>query len=64
VNAALVNFLAIARFAATDAKAGSIFGLFIIAATAGEVALALAIVITWYRRKQNLDIQGLEGLHG
>ena len=64
VNAVLINFIAFAHFSASDPHAGSIFGLFIIAATVGEVALALGIVMAIYRRRRLLDIRELKGLHG
>ena len=48
VNAALINFIAFARFggpqgALRDAEAGSLFVLFAVAVTAAEMALALAM---------------------
>ena len=64
INAALINFIAMARFSSNDPHAGSIFSLFIIATTAGEVALALGIVMAIYRRKRLLDIRELKGLRG
>ncbi|HKP95563.1 MAG TPA: NADH-quinone oxidoreductase subunit NuoK [Fibrobacteria bacterium] len=69
VNAALINFVAFARFggthaAAGDAEAGSLFALFAVAVTAAEMALALAIVIAVHRQRRHLDIRELDGLHG
>ncbi len=72
VVAALINFVAFARFGAAsatnvaggDAHAGSIFVFFAVAATAAEMALALALVIALRRRRQSLDITDLDGLHG
>ncbi|HLP42270.1 MAG TPA: NADH-quinone oxidoreductase subunit NuoK [Fibrobacteria bacterium] len=70
VNAALINFVAFARFGDSlgaggrDPEAGSIFALFAVAVTAAEMALALAIVVALHRRRRNLDIVELDGLHG
>ncbi len=69
VNAALINFIAFARFGGThagqgDAQAGSLFALFAVAVTAAEMALALAIVVAVHRQRRHLDIRELDGLHG
>lgn len=69
VNAALINFVAFARFGGPaagphDPEAGSLFALFAVAVTAAEMALALAIVIAVHRRHRNLDLRDLDALHG
>lgn len=66
INAAIINFMAFAHFgtAHMDATAGSIFPLFIIALTSAEMAIALAIVVTIYRRRRNIDVEGLTDLNG
>jgi NADH:ubiquinone oxidoreductase subunit K len=69
VNAALINFIAFARFggpqgAVRDAEAGSLFALFAVGVTAAEMALALAIVIAVHRQRKHLDVRDLDGLHG
>ena len=69
VNAALINFVAFARFGgplapARDPEAGSLFALFAVGVTAAEMALALAIVIAVQRQRRNLDIRELDGMHG
>lgn len=63
-NAANINFISFAYFKAADGVAGSMFVLFIIAISACEMAIALAIVISIYRRNKNLDVYGLERLYG
>jgi NADH-quinone oxidoreductase subunit K len=63
LNAANINFIAFAHFRALDATAGAIFSLFIIAVTACEMAIALAIAIAVYRRHGHLDIDELTELH-
>jgi len=68
VNAALINFVAFARFGGgsgpRDAEAGPIFVLFAVAVTAAEMALGLAIVIALHRARRDLDPTELDGLHG
>lgn len=62
LNAANINFIAFAHFKALDATAGAVFSLFVIAATACEMAIALAIVIAVYRRYGHLDVDELTEL--
>lgn len=79
VNAALINFVAFARFGDQlpgrlpgDPESGSLFALFAVAVTAAEMAIALAIVIALHRRsaaaggraRNSLDVTALESLHG
>lgn len=79
VNAALINFVAFARFGGTlrgfaeggfgadglrDPLAGPIFALFAVGVTAAETALALAIVISLHRQRKHVDITELDGLRG
>lgn len=74
VNAALINFIAFARFggvqgagaqgAVRDSEAGSLFALFAVGVTAAEMALALAIVITVHRQRKHLDLREMDGMHG
>lgn len=63
LNAANINLAAFAWFRPGDATAGPLFSLFIIAVTACEMAVALAIVVSMYRRHRNLDIDYLRDLH-
>lgn len=63
LNAANINLAAFAWFRPGDATAGPLFSLFIIAVTACEMAVALAIVVSMYRRHRNLDIDHLRDLH-
>jgi len=62
LNAANINFVAFAYFRALDATAGAIFSLFVMAVTACEIAIALAIVISVYRRHGHLDSNQLTEL--
>lgn len=79
VNAALINFVAFARYGGSlrwlgdggfaadglrDAQAGPVFALFAVGVTAAEMALALAIVISLHRQRKDVDVAGLDGLRG
>lgn len=71
LNAALINFVAFARFplaartaSAHDATAGAIFPLFVMAVAACEMALALAIVMAMRRQNRTLQADALRNLNG
>lgn len=64
LNAAIVNFIAFAHFRGGDPAAASIMALVIIAVSACEMAVALAIVVSMYRKNKSVDIFGLRKLHG
>lgn len=64
LNGANINFAAFAHFRAADPVAGAIFPVFVMAVSACEIAVALAIIISMYRRKKRLDVYRLEELHG
>lgn len=64
LNGANLNFAAFAHFRASDPTAGAIFPIFIMAVSACEMAVALAIIISMYRRRRGLDVYRLEELNG
>ncbi len=64
LNAANINFIAFARFSADDSIAGAIFPVFVMAISACEMAVALAIIIAMFRQKGHLDSRLLGDLHG
>ncbi|WP_339138503.1 MAG: NADH-quinone oxidoreductase subunit NuoK [Candidatus Electrothrix sp. GW3-4] len=64
LNGANINFAAFAHFKATDPVAGAIFPIFVMAVSACEIAVALAIILSMYRRKKRLDVYRLEELNG
>ena len=64
LNGANLNFAAFAHFRAPDPTAGAIFPIFVMAVSACEMAVALAIIISMYRRKKRLDVYSLEELNG
>ena len=63
LNAANINFIAFAYCTPGDATSGSIFSAFVIAVTACEMAVALAIIVSMYRRHKSLDVEQLRDLH-
>lgn len=64
LNGANINFAAFAHFKAADPVAGAIFPIFVMAVSACEIAVALAIILSMYRRKKQLDVYRLEELNG
>ncbi len=64
LNGANINFAAFAHFRAVDPVAGAIFPIFVMAVSACEMAVALAIIISMYRRRRRLDVYRLEELNG
>jgi len=64
LNGANINFAAFAHYRASDPVAGAVFPIFVMAVSACEMAVALAIVISMYRRRRRLDVYRLEELHG
>ncbi|HEV3262158.1 MAG TPA: NADH-quinone oxidoreductase subunit NuoK [Gemmataceae bacterium] len=70
LNAANVNFVALARFA-RDANGnpvfeveGQTFALFVIVLAAAEAAIALAIVLNFYNNHLTVDVDTAEELKG
>ena len=63
LNAANINFISFAYFSAKDSTAGALFSIFVIAVTACEMAIALAIIVNMYRRHHSLDADQLRELH-
>jgi len=63
LNAANINFVSFAYFGHGDATGGVLSSIFVIAVTACEMAIALAIVVSMYRRHHSLDVEQLRDLH-
>ena len=63
LNAASVNMVAFAHFNGNDV-AGNVFSVFIIVLAAAEAAVALAIVVSIYRRFQTIDVEEAATLKG
>ncbi|HWR98498.1 MAG TPA: NADH-quinone oxidoreductase subunit NuoK [Candidatus Methanoperedens sp.] len=64
LNAAALNFVAFHRFLYQGDPAGAIFPILIIAVAAAEAAVALAVVISLFRHRKNLDARAADTLSG
>jgi NADH-quinone oxidoreductase subunit K len=62
LNAVNIGFVAVSKF--TMDLTGQIFAFFIIAVAASEVAVGLGLLIVWYKRQGNLDLDTLQSMHG
>lgn len=60
LNAVAINFIAINKFLYPENLHGQMFGIFIIGVAAAEVAIAIAMVIDFYRIRQNIDVDDAE----
>jgi NADH:ubiquinone oxidoreductase subunit K len=60
LNSVAINFIAINKFLYPEKLHGQMFGIFIIGVAAAEVAIAIAMVIDFYRIKQNIDVDDAE----
>jgi NADH-quinone oxidoreductase subunit K len=63
LNAVNVAFVAFNR-GRSDTHTGQIFGFFLIAAEAAEVAVGLAIVLLLYRNRQSIDLDEVDSMSG
>ena len=64
LNAAALNFVAFHRFLFRGDPAGVVFPILIIAVAAAEAAVALAVVISLFRHRKNLDARAADTLSG
>jgi NADH-quinone oxidoreductase subunit K len=60
LNSVAINFIAINKFLYPENLHGQMFGIFIIGVAAAEVAIAIAMVIDFYRLKQTIDVDEAE----
>lgn len=56
LNSVAINFIIINKYLYPEQLHGQIFSMFIIAVAAAEVAIAVAIVIDFYRINQTVDV--------
>lgn len=63
LNSAALNFAAFSRFTAVNLE-GQIFSIFIIVLAAAEAAIALAFLLSIYRRYKDIDAETLDKLKG
>jgi NADH-quinone oxidoreductase subunit K len=57
LNSVNINFVAINRYLYPEQLQGHFFSLFIIAVAAAEAAVAIAIIISVYRKFTNIDVE-------
>lgn len=65
LTAGIINTVAFARWPrpGADAVVGTAFPLFIIALTACEIAIGLALVVALHRERRQIDVEQLRDLH-
>jgi NADH:ubiquinone oxidoreductase subunit K len=62
LNSVNINFVAFNRFIYPDQLQGHFFTLFVIAVAAAEAAVAIAIIISVYRRFTNIDVERVDSM--
>ncbi len=62
LNAANINFLAFNYFIPTDPAVAQIVVLVVIGLAAAEAAIALAIILSLYRQRNSIDVDGMQSL--
>ena len=63
LNAASLNFVAFSRYGQTGLT-GQVVAIFIIVLAAAESAVALAIVLSIFRRLREIDVDEIDSLRG
>jgi len=63
LNAASINLVAFAHYGGHPVS-GQVYALFVIVLAAAEAAVALAIVVTIYKRFHNIDVEDATILQG
>jgi NADH-quinone oxidoreductase subunit K len=62
LNAVIIGFAAISLFHGD--LTGQMFAFFIIAIAASEVAIGLGLLILWFKRKNNINLDSLQKMEG
>ena len=60
LNSVNINFVAFNRYLFPKELQGHFFALFIIAVAAAEAAVAIAIIISVYRKYSNIDVERVD----
>lgn len=60
LNSVNINFVAFNKYLYPDQLQGHFFSLFIIAVAAAEAAVAIAIIISVYRKFTNIDVERVD----
>ena len=64
LNAANLSFIALARYLPQALLQGQVFAIFVIAIAAAEAAVALAIILTVYRRFKTVNVDQINLMRG
>ncbi|MBF0253906.1 MAG: NADH-quinone oxidoreductase subunit NuoK [Candidatus Omnitrophica bacterium] len=64
LNAANLNFVAFGHFTQADAARSQIIAMFVIATAAGEICVALSVVILFFRKTRSVLIDDARELKG
>jgi len=64
LNAANINFVAFWRYGGAEKMEGLVFALTVIALAAAEAAVALAIILTVYRRFKTVNVDQINLMRG
>jgi len=62
MNASVVNFVILNKYLFPDVLQGVYYAIFIIAVTAAETAIAVAIIINLYRQISSVEVKDIETL--
>lgn len=62
MNASVVNFVILNKYLFPDVLQGVYYAIFIIAVTAAETAIAVAIIINLYRQIGSVEVKDVETL--
>ena len=62
MNASVINFVILNKYLFPDILQGVYYAIFIIAVTAAETAIAVAIIINLYRQISSVEVKDIETL--
>ncbi|MRG86184.1 NADH-quinone oxidoreductase subunit NuoK [Salinibacillus xinjiangensis] len=62
LNAVNLNLVAFSQLGNNPGITGQVFSLFTITIAAAEVAVGMAILIAWYRHKNGVNVDEMDGL--
>ncbi len=60
LNAVNITMVAFSRYIVPTALTGQIFAIFIMTVAAAEAAIGLAIFISFYRRRETVDVEQMD----
>lgn len=64
LNAVNLNFIAFSVYCDPNEIKGQVFAIFIMAVSAAEAALGLAILLSFFRQKPTVDVEDYKSLKG